>query len=115
MRARRTDGNHAPTLAALRALGYQCKSLHTQGGGCEDILVGTWISRPLLPGVGPSGVGMLLRPTWVLLEMKVIERKSTGYTRHTPAQVKWYERTQGFPRIIATSAEDAVAQLRGLT
>jgi hypothetical protein len=51
-------------------------------------------------------------PRWVLLEMKVIERKSTGYTRHTPAQVKWYAQTKGFPRIIATSAEDAIKQIR---
>lgn len=103
MRARRTDGNHKPTLDALRALGYPCKSLHTQGGGCEDILVG-------IPG------GKLQGPRWVLLEMKVptSKRGTVKPSAFTPAQVAWYERTKGYPRIIATSAEDAATQLLGL-
>lgn len=97
MRAKRTDKNHAPILNAIRdGLGWQCVSLHTQGGGVEDILVA-------VPGS---------KPFWLLLECKVPERESTGYYRYTPAQIRWRELTKGWPRITALGAEDAIAQLQ---
>ncbi len=101
--ARRTDGNHAAVLKAIReVLGWQCMSLHAQGKGCEDILVavpgGSWHSNH-----------------WVMLEVKVPEQrvgKGVIYFRYTPAQKIWRERTEGWPRITAISPLDAVDQLR---
>lgn len=101
MRARRTDANHRTVTAAIRALGFPVKSLHTQGGGVEDLLV----------GVTTAALGTEVK-SWVLVEVKKVERESTGYYRHTPAQLEWYERTQGFPRLVVTSAQDAVDKLR---
>lgn len=103
MRARRTDGNHRAVTDAIRALGFPVKSLHTQGGGVEDLLV----------GVTTAALGTEVK-SWVLVEVKRIERESTGYIRHTPAQLRWYEQTQGFPRLVVTSAQDAVDKLRRL-
>lgn len=106
MRARRTDGNHADILAAIRRdLGWECMSLHALGKGVEDVLVAVpeyW-----------DGDFKLRDKAWILLEAKVPERESTGYYRYTPAQLRWRELTKGWPRITAVSAEDAVAQLRG--
>lgn len=97
MRARRTDANHRAVTAALRALGCPVKSLHTQGGGVEDLLVGVpWLK------------------SWALVEVKRVERESTGYYRHTPAQLAWYAQTEGYPRLVVTSPQDAVKQLRAL-
>ena len=112
MRARRTDQNHRAVTAAIRALGFPVKSLHTQGGGVEDLLVG-------VPGAAPkhpeSQFSYGRPPMWVLVEVKKVERESTGYYRHTPAQLKWYEQTDGYPRLVVTSAQDAVDQLRRMT
>lgn len=105
MRAKRTDGNHKAVTAAIRALGLPVKSLHTQGGGVEDLLVG-------LPG--EYGAIVSRQPMWVLIEIKVVERESTGYYRHTKAQKEWYAATEGFPRLVVISPQDAVDKLRGL-
>jgi hypothetical protein len=104
MRARRTDGNHKAVTNAIRALGYPVKSLHTQGGGVEDLLVG--VTTALVGGE---------QKLWLLVEVKRIERESTGYYRHTPAQLEWYEQTMGFPRLVVTSPQDAVEKLRRMT
>jgi hypothetical protein len=104
MRARRTDSNHRAVAEAIRALGYPVKSLHTQGGGVEDLLV----------GLTTAALGTEVK-SWLLVEVKKVERESTGYYRHTPAQLAWYERTQGFPRLVVTSAQDAVNKLRRIT
>lgn len=101
MRARRTDANHRAVTEAIRSLGYPVKSLHTQGGGVEDLLV----------GVTTAALGTEVK-SWLLIEVKRVERESTGYYRHTPAQLRWYEQTQGFPRLVVTSAQDAVNKLR---
>lgn len=101
MRAKRTDGNHKAVTEAIRALGCPVKSLHTQGGGVEDLLV----------AVTTAALGTEVKH-WVLVEVKKVERESTGYYRHTPAQLKWYEQTMGFPRLVVTSAQDAVNQIR---
>ena len=101
MKARRTDSNHRAVTEAIRALGYPVKSLHTQGGGVEDLLVG--VTTDLLGGE---------QKLWLLVEIKRVERESTGYYRHTPAQLDWYKQTDGFPRLVVTSPQDAVNQLR---
>lgn len=103
MRARRTDSNHRAVAEAIRKLGCPVKSLHTQGGGVEDLLVGVEYATNTFMGRAKA---------WVLVEVKKVERESTGYYRHTPAQMRWYEQTQGFPRLVVTSAQDAVDQLR---
>lgn len=103
MRAKRTDGNHRAVTAAIRALGLPVKSLHTQGGGVEDLLVGLVVNE-----------GVRLRAQWLLIEIKVVERESTGYYRHTKAQKEWYAATEGFPRLVVISPQDAVDKLRGL-
>lgn len=113
MRARRTDGNHKAVLEALRRLGYPCKSLHTQGGGVEDILVG--MSRVELRWIAGGPFKVMVR-LWVLLEMKVAKNQqgTTQPSQFTRAQKEWYAKTLGFPRVVAVSAEDAIRQLRAL-
>ena len=39
-RAARTDANQAEVVKALRHAGASVQPLHTQGGGCPDLLVG---------------------------------------------------------------------------
>lgn len=101
MRARRTDANHRSVTAAIRGLGFPVKSLHTQGGGVEDLLVGVTV----------AALGTEVKQ-WVLVEVKRILTDSTGRVRYTPAQLAWYEQTQGFPRLVVTSPQDAVDKLR---
>ncbi len=101
--ARRTDKEHASVLAAIRAMGLPCMSLHASGGGLEDIIVGVPARR--------MGAELKL---WVMVEVKTVETKSTGYVRYTSAQQKWYALTDGYPRITVTSAQDAVGKLRSL-
>lgn len=103
MRARRTDAKHKAVLDAIRALGYPCMSLHAHGKGLEDILVAV---RCL------DEVALEVHKSWLLVEVKTIERESTGYYRHTPAQEEWYEKTEGFPRLIVFGADDAQAKMK---
>lgn len=105
MRARRTDANHKAVIDAIRALGYPVKSLHTQGGGVEDLLVGVkWRIKDIT-----------IRAAWILVEVKVPNKSGTVKpSKFTPAQRKWYAETEGFPRLVVTSAQDAVDQLRKL-
>lgn len=103
MRAKRTDSNHKAVLDAIRALGYPCMSLHSHGGGLEDIIVGLRCAIQ----------SCLVHRRWVLVECKV-PNKSGGVkpSKFTKAQREWYAQTEGFPRLIVTSAQDAVDQLR---
>jgi hypothetical protein len=105
MRARRTDQNHQAVTDAIRALGYPVKSLHTQGGGVEDLLVG--VTTSLLGGE---------QKLWLLVEVKRSHNKAGTVqpSQFTPDQLAWYARTQGFPRLIVTSPQDAVDKLRSL-
>lgn len=103
MRARRTDAKHKAVLDAIRALGYPCMSLHAHGKGLEDILVG-------MPGESTPLVSR--QPSWLLVEVKTVLTESTGRVKFTPAQREWYAQTEGFPRLVVTSAQDAVDQLR---
>lgn len=103
MRARRTDGAHKDVLKRLRAMGHVCRSLHAAGDGLEDILV----AMPKRD----AGSSVPFNGWWLLVEVKTIERESTGYYRHTPAQEEWYDRTAGMPRIIVFGADDAQAKI----
>jgi len=103
VRAKRTDANHKAVTDAIRKLGYPFKSLHTQGGGVQDLLVGI----PDLHGVR--------RPGWVLVEIKRSRNKTNDDiwdSQFTDKQREWYAQTEGFPRLVVTSAQDAVDQLR---
>lgn len=106
MRARRTDQNHKAVSDAIRALGCPVKSLHTQGGGVEDLLVGVSASEVGFPGHRFK--------RWVLVEVKRPRNKrgETTESQFTTAQREWYAQTEGFPRLVVTSAQDAVDQLR---
>lgn len=109
MRARRTDSNHRAVLDAIRMLGYPCMSLHAHGGGLEDIIVGLRCpaDKPHCPCNSPG------HRRWVLVECKV-PNKSGGVkpSKFTDAQREWYAQTEGFPRLVVTSAQDAVEQIR---
>lgn len=107
MRARRTDGAHKDVLKAIKDLGLQAKSMHAAGSGFEDIIVA--IPYRMDDKVHHPFVGW-----WLLVEVKTIERESTGYYRHTSAQQNWYGMTLGFPRIVVTSAENAVDSIKRL-
>jgi len=115
MRARRTDGNHKTVLEALRRLGYPHRSLHTVGGGVEDILVGVhrveerWTAAGA--AAGPYRVDVY---GWVLLELKVPRnrRQAPVPSDFTERQLDWYAQTKLYPRVVATGAADAIRQLR---
>lgn len=109
MRARRTDQNHRAVTAAIRALGYPVRSLHTQGGGVEDLLVG-------VPGCNRDGCRSHA-PRWILVEVKDAKNKrgTIRPSQFTYRQREWYAQTEGFPRLVVVSAQDAVDQLRRLT
>ncbi len=103
----RDDQNQRAIREAIEALGFPVLDLSGVGGGCEDLLVGV----PTRHTVAVEGYGPLreTRRVWVPVECKVPP------VRYTKAQLKWRERTPGFPRITATSAQDAVDQLRRMT
>jgi hypothetical protein len=106
MRARRTDANHRAVAEAIRKLGYPVKSLHTQGGGVEDLLVGVNYDTNTFMGRAKA---------WVLVEVKRSRNKTNDGiwdSQYTPAQKAWYQATEGFPRLVVTSAQDAIEKLR---
>jgi hypothetical protein len=107
VKRRRTDAAHKAVADVLRLLKLPFLDTSAAGKGLEDFVVG-------LPGCNRPGC-QSHSPRFVLLEVKTIERQSTGYVRFKPAQKKWRAMTEGFPRIVATSAEDALRQLRDLT
>jgi hypothetical protein len=102
------DSNQKAIADAIRLLGYPVMDLHAAGNGVEDLLVG--IKRP----IGPGGFA---RYDWLLVECKVARNKRGEVTpsQYKPAQIEWRARTVEWPRITATSAQDAVSQLRALT
>lgn len=107
MRARRTDANHKAVTDAIKRLGCPVKSLHTQGGGVQDLLVG--VTANLIGGK---------QKLWLLVEVKRSRNKTNDDiwdSQYTPAQLEWYAQTEGFPRLVVTSAQDAVDKLRRMT
>jgi hypothetical protein len=106
MRARRTDTEHAAVIEALERSGYPCRSLHVVGDGCEDILV--------------AATAMFLDvrvKLWLPLEVKTAHnaRREPTPSQFTADQIRWYETTQGWPRVIATGPQDAVNKIRRMT
>ncbi|OGR95463.1 MAG: hypothetical protein A2V88_15220 [Elusimicrobia bacterium RBG_16_66_12] len=103
----RADSNHRAIADAIRLLGYPGMDLSHAGNGVEDLLVGARV-----PSAKPWPSGY-----WLLVECKVARYKLTASTavRYTKAQIEWRKQTQGWPRIIATSAQNAVDQIRTLT
>ncbi len=99
------DRNHKAIADAIRLLGYPVMDLSAAGNGVEDLLV----------GVTSRTRHRVATHYWVLVEIKVVERESTGYVRYKPAQIAWRNRSQEWPRITVTSAQDAVDQLRGMS
>lgn len=125
MRAKRTDAKHAEALKAIRAIGYQCMSLHAHGGGLEDIIVAVpsrtvhAVHRPDdVPVLGRPSVpiSVFMPPAWVLVEVKTIQNKKGTIqpSQFKKTQLEWYEKTKGWPRLIVTGPQDAVDQLRAL-
>jgi hypothetical protein len=106
----RADSNQKAIADAIRLLGFPVMDLHAAGNGVEDLLVGIkrWVPVTHMREV---------ECFWVVIECKVPKNKRGEATpcQFKPAQKEWYAKTQGFPRIIATSAQDAVNQIRALT
>ena len=103
----RADSNHKAIAQAIRLLGFPVMDLSHAGGGVEDLLVG--LTRRL--------ANLHLQRFWLLVEAKVARNKRGEATpsQFKPAQKKWREQTQGWPRITVTSAQDAVEQIRRMT
>lgn len=107
----KADSNQKAIADAIRLLGFPVMDLSHAGNGVEDLLVGLQRST----GEQWSSGHREVRRWWVVVECKVIQRASTGYVRFKPAQKAWRELTDGWPRITATSAQDAIDQVRRLT
>lgn len=97
----RADSNQKAIADAIRLLGYPVMDLHTAGNGVEDLLVGLQVRRALSNSEQ--------RFIWLPVEAKVPP------IRYTPAQVEWRWKTEAWPRITVTSAQDAVDQISQLT
>lgn len=93
-RAARVDACHPQVVRALRRLGYHVRSLAQLGDGLEDLLVGVHLPRP----------------AWILVECKT--PSNTGRVTYRPDQLTWYTETRGMPRLIVTSAQEAVMLVR---
>lgn len=105
------DSNQKAIAEAIELLVYPrpVMRLNTAGNGVEDLLV------PLLR---PNGArGPLWARWWLLVECKVPlgARGDVTPSQYTTAQKEWRENTEGWPRITATSAQNAVDQIRELT
>lgn len=99
----RADANHRAVADAIRLLGYPVKDLSRNGDGVEDLLVGLH--------------GRSREPWWIVCEIKVPkpERSKVNPLQFTRAQIEWRRRTEAWPRITVTSAQDAVNQIRAMT
>ncbi len=109
----KADSNHKATREAIELLGFPVMDLSHAGNGVEDLLVGVRDGRSHFD----SEYGLLRnteRLYWLLVECKV-PVNAKGTVRFKPAQLKWRERSEGWPRITVTSAQDAVEQIRRLT
>lgn len=108
----RADRNQAPIAEAIELLIYPLPvmRLNTAGNGVEDLLF------PLTIWAGVEGHRCRVR-TWYLCECKRPRNKRGEVTpsQYTKAQKEWREKTEGWPRITVTSAQDAVDQIRELT
>lgn len=103
----KADSNHKAIADAIRVLGYPVMDLSAAGNGVEDLLVGA-VSNTR---------HKVMTHFWVVLECKVPLGKdgTVQPSQYKPAQKAWREKTQGWPRITAVSAQDAVDQIREMT
>ena len=105
------DGNHRAIRDAIEAIGCPVMDLSAAGNGVEDLLVGLsrWHGYAEADGVCPG-----YRRWWVVVECKVARNKRGDATasQFTLTQQKWRDATRRHPRITATSAQDAVDQIR---
>lgn len=101
------DSNQAAIAEAIELLVYPrpVMRLNTAGNGVEDLLV------PLQTN------GEIRLRWWLLVECKVAHNKRGEATasQYTTAQQEWRALTAGWPRITATSAQNAVDQIRAIT
>jgi hypothetical protein len=91
---RRTDGNHAEIVAALRAIGASVLDIHDLGHGAPDLLVG-------------------FRAMNLLVEVKD-GRKPLSHRKLTPDEKKFFDDWRG-PIYIVYSAADAVDVVNRMT
>lgn len=104
----RKDANHKAISEAISLLGFPVMDLSAAGNGVEDLLVGlrkkTYQDDEVIC-------------FWIVVECKVSLNKSgtVRASQFKPAQKLWRERTALWPRITATSAQDAVDQIREMT
>lgn len=99
------DSNHRAIREAIEALGLPVMDLSAAGNGVEDLLVGLFETEPDRNCFRINRVNC----RWLCVECKVQP------VTYTPAQLKWRELTKGWARITATSAQDAVDQIRRMT
>lgn len=111
----RADGNHKAIKAAIEALGFPVMDLSAAGGGVEDLLVGLHRSEVRWHAWGERYV--LRVHFWIVVECKVPKNRRGEImpSQFKPAQKEWHARSKEWPRLIPTSAEDAVRQIRALT
>lgn len=103
----KADSNHKAIADAIRLLGYPVMDLSHAGNGVEDLLV----------GLRSNTRHRVMTHFWVVVECKVPRNKTGTATRSQfkPGQKKWMDETFLWPRIVATSAQSAVDQIRELT
>ena len=89
MTARRTDGNQAEIVAALRAAGCKVQILSMVGKGCPDLLVCFFDQMD-----------------WITVLMEVKMPKETL----TPDEIQFWSSWPGL-KFIVRSAEDALRQI----
>jgi hypothetical protein len=109
----RADGNHKTIADAIRALGYPVMDLSAAGNGVEDLLVGL---HKTPRNLGGFQCGIPVR-WWIVVECKVPrnERGEATASQYTQAQIEWRCWTEAWPRITATSGQDACNQIRAMT
>ncbi len=101
----KADSNHKAIREAIELLGFPVMDLHSAGNGVEDLLVGVRKYDPNFARYDHS---------WLMVEAKV-PVSAKGVVRYKPAQLEWRKRSEGWPRITVTSAQDAVEQIRRMT
>lgn len=111
----RADGNHAAIKGAIETLGFPVMDLSAAGGGVEDLLVGL---HRRVRRYHPSGSTYVEREHfWIVVECKVPKNRRGEVipSQFKPAQKEWHDKTTEWPRLIPTSAQDAVDKIRAMT
>ena len=65
MRAAKVDRNHAEIAKAMKAIGASVESLHRQGHGCPDLLVGYRGTNYVLEIKADKGLIRALQGVWM--------------------------------------------------